>query len=205
MTTPSLSREPRADGFSLLEVVIAASLLLLTVTSVTAAVTSVSHAGRRADAAMRVDGALGSVISRLASLPFCAPALPALPSGDCTSATDLLAAVFPDAGAPRDTAAARYVEADGDGVPAGSFVTHFDQGGVLINCVARFRAEVQGSYLGPADLTGWDLVVSGRPPAPLLEVEVSASADGVARMGLLVREAGTDPVPSPPPTATVGS
>ena len=61
---------------------------------------------------MRVDGVLESEMTRLASLPFCAAALPAVPAGDCTAATDLLAAVFPDAGAPRDTADARYVATD---------------------------------------------------------------------------------------------
>lgn len=203
MTSDPVLRRPRADGFSLLEVVIAASLLLLTVTAVTAAVTSVSQAGRRADAGVRADVALEAVISRLASLPFCAPALPALTAGDFAAATDLVAAVFPDAGA-RDAVDARYVAADGGGVPAGSFVTRFDQDGVLVTCVARFRRTVAGSWLGPADLAGWDLAESSRLPAPVLGVEVTSAVEGVLRTGLLVREAGVDPVPGPQPTASVG-
>ncbi len=204
MTTDATMRHPRADGFSLLEVVIGAGLLLLTVTSLTAAVTSVSQAGRRADAGVRADVALEAVLSRLASLPFCAAALPAVAAGDFGAATDLVAAAFPDAGAPRDTADAGYVATDGDGVAAGSFVTRFDQDGVLVTCVARFRRKAGGDWLGPGDLAGWDLAESSRLPAPLLAVDVTAAAEGARRTGLLVREAAVDPVPSPQPTASVG-
>ncbi len=204
MIAAPFSRPPRQGGFSLLEVVIAAGLLLLTIMSVTAAVASVSHAGRRADAAMRADVSLESTIAHLASLPFCAADLPAVPSGDCAAATDLVAAVFPDAGALRDTADARYLATDGDGLPAGSFVTRSDQDGVLITCAARFRHRAGGSWLEPADLAGWDLAASGRLPASILVVQVTAAAGGVTRTALLVREAGVDPVPSPRSTAAVG-
>jgi hypothetical protein len=197
------SRRPQAAGFSLLEVVIAAGLLLLTVTSVTAAVASVSHSGRRAAATMQADGVLESVISHLASLPFCAEALPAGPAGDPTAATDLLAAVFPHADAPRGTAAARYLPTDEDGIPGGSFLTCFDQDGVQVTCVARFRRQAGGTWLAPADLAGWDLAASVRPPAPVLVVDVIAAVGGAPRTGRLVRVAGVDAVPHPLPS--VGS
>lgn len=203
MTAASTARAPREDGFSLLEAVIAAGLLLLTVVTVTAAVTNVSRAGSRADAAMRVEGALQSVVARLSSLPFCAPALPAAPVGGSAAATDLVAAVFPDAGAPRDTAEARYSATDADGVVAGSFVTRFDQDGVPVTCVARFRDWDEGTWLGPADLAGWDLAVSVNLPAPVLVVDVAVEGGGVVRTARLVREAGADPVPSPQPTVIV--
>ena len=205
MTAGTLSRRPRAAGFSLLEVVIAAGLLLLTVTSVTAAVAGVSHSGRRAAATMKADGVLQSVMSHLASLPFCAAALPAVPASDYTAATDLLAAVFPDAGAPRGTAAARYLPADEDGIPGGSFVTRFDEEGVQVTCIARFRRRADGAWLGPADLDGWDLAASVRPPAPVLVVDVVATAGGATRTGRLVRVAGVDAVPHPLPAPSVGS
>jgi hypothetical protein len=205
VTAGPLSRRTRAAGFSLLEVVIAAGLLLLTVTSVTAAVASVSLSGRRAAATMKADGVLESVISDLASLPFCAAALPAAPAADHTAATDFLAAVFPDAGAPRNTAAARYLPTDEDGVPGGSFVTRFDQEGVQVTCVARFRRQAGGAWMGPADLSGWDLAASVRLPAPVLVVDVVATAGGAHRTGRLVRVAGVDAVPHPLPAPSVGS
>ena len=174
-------------------------------TSVTAAVAGVSHSGRRAAATMKADGVLESVMSHLASLPFCAAALPAVPAGDYTAATDLLAAVFPDADAPRGTAAARYLPTDEDGIPGGSFVTRFDQEGVQVTCVARFRRGAGGAWLGPADLAGWDLATSVRPPAPVLVVDVVATVGGASRTGRLVREAGVDAAPHPLPAPSVGS
>jgi hypothetical protein len=199
------SHRARSAGFSLLEVVIAAALLLLTVASVTAAAASVSHAGRRAEATMKADGVVASVLTRLAGMPFCAAALPEAPADDSTAASDLLAAVFPDAGASRDTPDARYVATDEDGIPSGSFLTRFDEDGVRVTCVARFRRRAEGAWLGPADLAGWDVAVSGRPPAPVLVVDVIAPGGGSPRTGRLVREAGADAVPRPLPTASVGS
>jgi hypothetical protein len=200
-----LTRGVRPAGFSLLEVTIATSLLLLTVTSVTAAVTSISHAGRRAETATRVDGTLEAVVARLSGLPFCAATLPSSPAGSGATATDLLAAVFPDAGASRDTTDARYVAADQDGILAGSFVSRFDQDGARVTCVARFRDRPTGSWLGPADLTGWDITVSVRPPAPMIVVNVSVAAGGVLRTARLAREAGGDTLPCPQSTPPVGS
>jgi hypothetical protein len=198
------ARSPRPDGFSLLEVVVAASLLLLTVTSVSAAVASVSHSGRRAEAAMKVGGVLESVVAHLGSVPFCPAALPAAPEAGGLAATDLLAAVFPAAGASRDAVDARYVEADEGGLAAGSFFTRFEEDGVVITCVARFRRAAGGVWLGSADLDGWDLALSDRPPAPLLVVEVTAAAGGVTRTARLLREAGVDPVPDSSPIPAVG-
>jgi hypothetical protein len=198
-------RLARAAGFSLFEVVIAAGLLLLTVASVSAAAASISHGGRRAEAAMRADGVVDSVLVRLAGLPFCAAALPEASAVDPSAAPDLLAAVFPDAGALRDTADARYVGTDEGGIPGGSFVTRYEQDGVPVTCVARFRRQVAGTWLEPADLAGWDVAVSGRPPAPVVVVEVSVSGGGAVRTGRLVREAGADAVPRPLPAPSVGS
>jgi hypothetical protein len=192
----------RSTGFSLLEVVIASGLLLLTVTSVTAAVAGVSHAGRRAEVTLQADAVVQSVVARLAGLPFCGAELPAASPGDFAGATDLLAAVFPDAGAERDTADARYVATDEGGVPGGSFVTRFAQDGVAVTCVARFRHGADADWLSPADLAGWDVTVSTRPPASVLVVDVVVAGGGAPRTGRLVREAGADSAPSPLPEAT---
>jgi hypothetical protein len=189
-------------GFSLLEVVIASSLLLLTVTAVTGAVTSVSHAGRRAEAAARADQVLESVVARLDGLPFCAPRLPVtLQTGP--EAADFVAAVFPEADTSQGSADARYVASDEDGVSGGSFLTRYREDGVEITCVARFRRADGGAWLSPADLYGWDLAASSRLPSPVLSVDVVATASGASRSGHLVREAGADPMPEPSPAASV--
>ena len=45
-----------------------------------------------------------------------------------------------------------------------------------VTCVARFLAGLEGAPLGPAELAGWDLATSPRPPAPALEIVVSSAA-----------------------------
>ena len=162
-------------GFSLLEAVVAAALLLTTVAAVTACVTGVSRAGARLERTMRADRATLAVAERLRQLPYCAASYP-VRVGEAPAA-DLVAAVFPHAAAWRSTATARYVAAAGDPqAAAGSFVTVVVEQGVRVTCVARFLAGPEGAPLGPAALAGWDLATSPHPPAPALEVVVSSTA-----------------------------
>jgi len=162
-------------GFSLLEAVVAAALLLTTVAAVTACVTGVSRAGARLERTMRADRATLAVAERLRQLPYCAASYP-VRVGEAPAA-DLVAAVFPHAAAWRSTATARYVAAAGDPqAAAGSFVTVVVEQGVRVTCVARFLAGPEGAPLGPAALAGWDSATSSRPPAPVLEVVVSCAA-----------------------------
>ena len=100
-TALGADRPPSAAGFSLLEVVIAGALLLLTVTGATACVTAVSRAGQQSDGAMAADRALAAVATRLGSLPFCPSELPAPAAARGAGAADLVSAVFPHADAGR--------------------------------------------------------------------------------------------------------
>ena len=187
-------REHRAAGFSLLEAVIAAGLVLMTVTAVTVCVGSVSRAGVRLDKTMDADRAVRGVAERLRALPFCAPAYP-LPT-DQPAGPDLVAAVFPHATPWRNIPAARYVDAAGDAAAApGSFVTLIEQDGVEVRCVARFLTGPDGPSLGPPDVAGWDGGASGEPPAPAIAVELSAQGAGQARGTVLVRTALGSPLP----------
>ena len=190
-------------GFSLLEAVIAAALLLVVVTSTTAVAAGVSHAGRRAESRMQADRALAAVIARLEGLPFCATAVPSTSAGVGPEATDLVAAVFPHAGGGTDSQDARFVATDSGGVRAGSFVTRFEEGGADITCVARFSDSVGGVPLGPSDLSGWDVFMSDRVPAPVLVVEVTAAFRRSTSSGRLTRIAAVDLTPAPAPTASV--
>jgi hypothetical protein len=176
-------------GFSLLEVVIAAALLLLTVSAVTACVASVSRAGRRAEAARGADRALGSVAEWLGALPYCAAELPSRSVGRGRDAIDLVAAVFPNACSSMAAPDARFVSVDDDMAEAGSFVTRLSEGGVPVVCVARYR-QADGTPLEVADLQGFDVAVSEVAPAPRLEVVLSARAGGITRRCGLMRLAG---------------
>jgi len=184
------------DGFSLLEVVVAAALLFMTVTAVSAAVVGVSRSGARLHASMSADRAVRSEAERLRALPYCAVSYPQPGAGRGTNGPDLVAAVFPHADLAQNAPSARYVAAaDDSGAPAGSFVTLVTRDGVVVRCVARFLAGPEGPELGPEQLAGWDVAGSDAPPAPSLSVALSADPGG--RSVRLVRSALTVPPLAP--------
>ena len=145
-----------ARGFSLLEVVIAAAIVLLTITAVTACVATVSRAGQRMEAGMRDDRALASVAEWLRETPYCADVLPAPAATRGPGASDLVSAVFPHACSWANTEEARFVAVDEDAAAAGSFVTRLTADGVTVVCVARFRGS-DGELLSPGDVAGFDV------------------------------------------------
>ena len=167
-----------AGGFTLLEAVMAAGLVLLTVTAVTACVVTVSRAGARLERRMDADRAACQVAERLRTLPFCAHSYPqATATGG--RASDLVAAVFPHADLARNTASARYALVAGDeGESAGSFVTLSVEDGVQVTCVARFLAGPGGSVLGPESLGGWDAESASAPPSGTLSVVLGVPGGG---------------------------
>jgi hypothetical protein len=171
-----------AAGFSLLEVAVAAGLLLLTIATVTACVTSVSRGGARLQAAMDADRAVRAVAERLLRLPYCAAAYPDPGGSRGSAATDLVAAVFPHARVSENTEGARYVAIEeGGGVAPGSFVTLAEEGRVSVRCVASFLSGEGGAALGAAELDGWSAGEGTAPPAAVLEVRVTATDRGAVR------------------------
>ncbi len=179
---------PVSYGFSLVEVVVASGLLLTTITAVTFCVTSVSASGARLQKVMDADRAVRVVAERLAALPFYASSADAGSTSD-TEADDLLGAVFPHADMARNTPTARYVHSDGEEAPAGSFVTVFTQGGVDVQCVARFLAAEDGPALEPSAVEGWARVDGDQPPGCALSVRLTATSHGTGRSASLIRAA----------------
>lgn len=167
-------------GFSLLEVVIAGALLLLTVTGATACVTAASRAGQQSEGAMAADRALAAVATRLRGLPFCPSELPAPAAARGAGATDLVSAVFPHADGGVGTGDGRFIGVSEDGLPAGSFVTSLSFDGITVVCVARFRDEA-GGWLGPDDLIGFDVRTAAGVPAAVLALDLRAATSGRPR------------------------
>ncbi len=118
VTVSATGRPWSAAGFSLLEVVIAAGLLLMTITAVTACITSVSRGGARAEAEMDADRAVCAVAERLRGLPFCAAPYPDSAAIRGPGAGDLVAAVFPHARVSENAETAYYVAAGQEETPA---------------------------------------------------------------------------------------
>ena len=191
VTTQLGERRRPTAGFSLLEVVVAAGLLLLTIAAVTACVTNSGAAKARLQSAMDADRAVRVVAERLRSLPFCAATLPAPGSARGSAGTDLVAAVFPHAGVAENAEAARYIVAAGEegGAPPGSFITLTEEGGVEVRCVAVFLASEGGAALGAAELDGWSVWEMAEPPSAVLLVRVTAASHGAARAVSLTRSA----------------
>jgi type II secretory pathway pseudopilin PulG len=167
----------RSSGFSLIEVVVASGLLLLTIAAVTFCVTSVSANGARLQRVMDADRAVRLVAERLAAMPFYRSGADADTVSD-SGVEDLLSAVFPHADAARNTPTAHYVHIDGEVAPAGAFVTVFTASGVDVLCVARFLAAEDGPVLGPLAVEGWTGAAGDQPPGCALSVRVTATSHG---------------------------
>ncbi len=185
MTVRRPSRALRESAFSLFEVVVAAALLLLTVTVVTATVVNASAAGSRLSRTMAVDRALSREVERFRALPYCAPAYPAMTEDEYPGereASDAVGAVFPHAATVHNTESARFVAGPGAGeAPPGSFVTVREVDGVTLTTVARFLAAGGAEPLGAGAVIGWAVWCAVPPPAGALELRVSATREGVRR------------------------
>lgn len=187
---------PRSGGFTLLEAVIAAGLLLLVVTAVSLSVTAVTRADAHLRRAMAADRAIRSMAARLGALPYCAVAYPQTPGDD--AGQDLVAAVFPHAEPYRNTVGARFVGlAEATTVPAGSFVTLVEEQGIEVRCVASYAWAPEGPLLGLPDVAGWDCMVSALPPGSTLVVCLSAEYPGGMRGVRLIRSAASTPAVLP--------
>lgn len=191
------------EGFSLLEVVIAAGLVMATVTVVTATVVNASRAGSRIDSSMTVDRVLRREVERLRALPYCAPSYPTMSQphwAEGCSAEDLVGAVFPHAVASANRESARYVIVGATAEqPAGSFVTCEEVDGLSLTRVARFLAAEGSEPLGPDASAGWAVWCASPPPAAALEVRVNVVEGDVRREGRIVHAA------LPPVTSELGA
>jgi type II secretory pathway pseudopilin PulG len=184
----------RAAGFSLLEVVVAAAVLLMTITTVSVCATSVARSGARIEALMDADRAVRAVAGRLRELQYCADSYPVADVRRGVGAGDLVATVFPHARPIENTETSYYVTtAAGDGTSAGSFVTLVPEDGVEVRCVARFLAAAGGPELAGTDLDGWAVWEWASPPGPWLSVVLTAESRGATRKVSLTRAALTTP------------
>jgi hypothetical protein len=169
----------RRGAFTLVEVTIAASLLLATCLAISAVLGTVTKAEDAAGARDGLELILTSECRRLAALPyFHGDSGEQWPVG-ALSPDSLVAEVFPWARPELDTVDRWFVDDLGD-ADAGTFVTTVDVGGVRLRRRAVFLADERDAtgHLGVADLVGWDCVSGARPPATSLAVTVDVSARG---------------------------
>lgn len=171
-------------GFSLIEAVVACSVLLLTWVVIGGTLRMTLQGERVVAGRAVVDAALATERAWLVSLPYSEtpPQASGTEIGGGTPAS-LLAAVFPHARTELNRADAFYCD-ESSSMP-GTFVTLTQRGGVTVRREARFTApEGQGSSpLPPSSVAGWSL---GDPlPLPASTIEVLVAASSGARSGSL--------------------
>lgn len=187
-----LSGVPGRKGFSLVEALVAAAILLAACITASAVVVNALGASRFVDGRVVVDEVLASERARLAVLPYYAPA--AAPVDGASSwdpeAPSLLAQVFPHGQAGHNTAAASYW-ANADGAV---FVTQRTLRGVDIRCEACFVrwGRTGWTALPAASVAGWAVWQSAALPAAAVEVRLIATA-GTHTSALLMRLGALQP------------
>lgn len=199
MSRGSSRRRPGAEGFTLLEAVAAAAVLLVTVTAATGTVVSGSRASARLQRTMEVDDVLRSEVERLRALPYCAPVRAEDAAGSAV-AGGVLDEVFPHALTEAGTADARYVAAGDGDVPAGAFVSVVECGAITVTRVARFLDGSGEAALGPDAVAGWAVWGADLPPGAAVEVLLEAVAGQVSRscrVELRAVDAPLDPSDTP--------
>lgn len=178
---------PRA-GFTILEVAVAASLLLATCVATTTVLSSATRADGAAELREHLRTILNGECQRLAALPFVQVDHGAESTGGTPAADSLVADVFPIA-RPELNTDARYFVGSSGGDKAGTFVSIRALGSAEIRTEAVFVAGdgSEPGHLGPSDLGGWDCASGAQPPAAILEISVQVSERGrtVARTTVL--------------------
>lgn len=166
----------REGAFTLVEVVVAASLLLATCLAISAVLGNATKVEGAAGARDGLESMLTSECRRLAALPFF--------DGDgrpvgAPAPDSLVSEVFPWARPELDTDHCWFMD-DLGGDEAGTFVSIVDVGGVRVRRDAVFLADERDAtkHLDVADLVGWDCTSGARPPATSLAVTVDVSARG---------------------------
>jgi type II secretory pathway pseudopilin PulG len=179
-------------GFSLIEALVAAAILLTTCLTASALLVNALGAGRFVDRRAAVDEVLASERARLAVLPYYAlTSAPADGAPWCDpEAPSLLAQVFPHALTGGNTTAASYRD-DGDGAV---FVTQRTLRGVDIRCEARFVRRIGSDWtvLPAASVSGWAIWRSGALPAAAVELRLRATA-GTRSSSLQIRLGALSP------------
>jgi hypothetical protein len=165
------------QGFSLIEAVVACSVLLLTCVVIGGTLRMTFQGERVVTSRAVVDAALAAERAWLVSLPYseASPPSAGAETGGETPA-NLLAAVFPPARTELNREGAYYCD-ESSSMP-GAFVTLTQRGGVTVRREARFTApDGQGSSpLPPSLVAGWSLRDPLPLPASTIDVLVEASS-----------------------------
>ena len=168
-----------APGFSIIEAVVAAAILMLATTGVSGVVTASLRAERAEAVQQQLEQRVQAELARLSALPYVLPEAAPGPEGmDPVQARSLLGAVFPHALVMHNTATASFVPgSSGDG---GTFTTVRAEAWGSMRVTGRFVSAGDAAW-SPAPATcieGWAVWLEATPPSPAVQVTVEASSSG---------------------------
>ncbi len=183
----------RSPGFTLLECVAAAAVLLIVWVAVSGTLVLATRARADADDRASAELAVTDLVERLRSLPLAAADKTA---GD---GEDVVRIVFPHSVAELNIEAARFEPEATPSSPAGSFVTHSRVRAVDLETRAWFVVGTRDGWApsDPADVEGRPSICADDLPSPDLVVLVSASwrrrgHTSVVEQRLVLHQASTD-------------
>ncbi len=180
----------RQRGFTIIEAVTAASILLATCVAISAVLSGATKAASAAAHSDRLAQVLTSECQRLAALPyFRSNAAAGRPDGS-PALPSLVSEVFPWARTELNTGSAHYMDVSG-GDEAGTFATTVAEDDVTVRLSAAFVGGdgVDPQRLGTDELTGWDCTSDAWPPSSTLEISIDVSRQGHTASRLLVLSA----------------
>ena len=169
---------------TLIEVVVAAAVVMAIVVAATGVSLTARTAAAEGQGRAAADASVASEVETLRALPFDDPAVAAAAPG-----ADLLTAVFPHADPARDTAAAFFALDARDGCAAGTFFTVRAMPWGTLTIAATFVVAGAGGF-DPVDssrLAGYDSAHGACPPAAALSLRVSAPWRAGGRQGTVLR------------------
>jgi prepilin-type N-terminal cleavage/methylation domain-containing protein len=170
---PGLSVETGRRGFTLIEVMIAASLMLLTAVCVTPLLVGGQQASARESRAGEARRLAQSTLEMLRGLPFAPPA-PQATATTTDRAASVVGSVYPHADVARNRADAFVVLANSWPWSSGTFVTRHRVGVFEVTTGSRFGIATPDGFapLSNTRLVGYDSSIDGELPSGVLFVAV---------------------------------
>ena len=170
-------------GMTLIEVVVAAAVVMTVVIAASNAVIAVNGASARAAGRSAAEAGVASELEELRSLPLVSAGSPGPASADVVSS------IFPHADPGRDTPDALFAAEPRAGCPAGTFFTIRQVPGGCLTIAATFVAGTAAGWTAvSADrLNGYDARRAVELPSAALLVRVSFAWRAGARTGAVTR------------------
>lgn len=168
-------------GFSLVEALVAAAILLLATAGVTGVVTASLRAERTETIQQQLEQRVRTELARLSALPYVAPAPAPAPEPqgyDPAQARSLLQAVFPHALEAQNTLPAFFSPASSSEPCTFTTVTEAAWGSLRVTCCFVSATAGEWRPMVATDVEGWAVWLDVVPPSAAVRVTIAAVEEG---------------------------